>query len=145
MKIFIKSKTLLLALAAITLVACASLSSSAPTATRSTTLGDVLTDEAGMTLYIFTRDMAGVSNCSGGCAANWPPFMAADDATAGGKFSLVTRGDGGQQWAYEGMPLYYWVGDSKPGDVTGQGVNNVWFVVPVSGAAASSDSMSSGY
>lgn len=143
MKNIMKNKALLLALSAMTLVACAAMSSGAPTATRNTSLGNILTDSAGMTLYIFTRDTVGVSNCSGGCAASWPPFMAADGAKASGKFSLVTRSEGGQQWAYDGMPLYYWVGDSKPGDVTGQGVNNVWFVIPASGAAASTSSSSS--
>src|SRR5690554_5506421 len=110
------------------LAACAT-NGNNPTMSRSTSLGNVLTDKEGMTLYIFTRDSTGVSNCAGNCAVNWPFFMAADDATASGKFSVITRGDGSRQWAYDGMPLYYWIGDTQPGDVNGQGVNDVWFVV----------------
>lgn len=89
----------------------------------------VLVDGKGMTLYIFDKDRAGTSSCYDGCAGSWPPFMAKAGASADGGFSLVDRKDGGAQWAYKGMPLYYWAGDSKPGDATGDGVGGVWHVV----------------
>jgi predicted lipoprotein with Yx(FWY)xxD motif len=93
-------------------------------------VGGVLTNTAGMTLYTFDRDEAnsGKSVCNGPCAANWPPLAAAADAKPAGAYTIVTRDDGAKQWAYKGKPLYLWVKDQKPGDTTGQGVNNVWQV-----------------
>lgn len=81
-----------------------------------------------MTLYTFDRDPAGAgkSVCNGPCATNWPPLMATAGASATGDYSIVTRDDGSKQWAFKGKPLYYWVKDSKPGDKTGDGFNNVW-------------------
>lgn len=86
----------------------------------------VLTDANGMTLYTFDKDTAGVSNCYDACADNWPPLFAAEGAAAEGDFTLVTRTDGKMMWAYEGLPLYLWVKDQKPGDTTGDGVGEVW-------------------
>lgn len=82
----------------------------------------------GMTLYTFDKDVAGSgkSVCNGPCAANWPPLFASDADRAHGDWSIVTRDDGKKQWAFKGKPLYYWVKDQKPGDRTGDGVNNVW-------------------
>ena len=93
-------------------------------------MGDkkILTDEKGMTLYTFDKDSKGTSACNGGCAANWPPLMADSGAMAKGDYSVVTRQDGSKQWAYKGMPLYLWKGDSKKGDMTGDGFNGVWHV-----------------
>lgn len=88
--------------------------------------GEILTDAKGMALYTFDKDAQGVSNCYGDCAVKWPPVTAAADAKADGDFSLVTRKDGSQQWAFKGMPLYLWQGDKKPGDVSGDGVGGVW-------------------
>jgi predicted lipoprotein with Yx(FWY)xxD motif len=84
-----------------------------------------------MTLYTFDRDAAGSgkSVCNGPCATNWPPFMAGASDKAMGDYSIVTRDDGAKQWAFKGKPLYYWVRDTKPGDKTGDGFNNVWRVV----------------
>ena len=83
-----------------------------------------------MTLYTFDRDAAGSgkSVCNGPCATNWPPVMATADATASGDYTVITRDDGARQWAYKGKPLYLWVKDQKPGDKTGDGVNNAWRV-----------------
>ncbi|HUV32926.1 MAG TPA: hypothetical protein VMW31_05080 [Devosiaceae bacterium] len=94
-----------------------------------TALGNILTDADGMTLYIFDRDEPGMSNCYDNCAINWPPLLAADGATADGEYTLVSRTDGTMQWAYDGMPLYYWKNDAAPGDTTGDGVGDVWHVV----------------
>lgn len=80
----------------------------------------------GMTLYTFDKDSAGKSVCNGPCATNWPPLMAAADAKPEGDYTIVTRDDGGRQWAFKGKPLYLWVKDAKPGDKTGEGFNNVW-------------------
>ena len=86
----------------------------------------ILVNSAGMTLYTFDKDAAGVSNCYGDCAVKWPPVTAAAGAKAADDFSLVTRKDGAQQWAFKGMPLYLWQGDKKPGDVHGDGMGGVW-------------------
>ncbi|HEY8595976.1 MAG TPA: hypothetical protein VIL84_12105 [Devosiaceae bacterium] len=88
--------------------------------------GEILTDANGMTLYTFDKDTAGTSNCYDQCAVNWPPLAAASGAMADGDFSLVTRKDGTMQWAYKGMPLYGWIKDTAPGDMTGDGVGGVW-------------------
>ncbi|MEY4884292.1 MAG: hypothetical protein RIS34_2146 [Pseudomonadota bacterium] len=85
----------------------------------------------GMTLYTFDRDTegSGKSVCNGPCAVNWPPLMALETDKASGDYSIVTRDDGKKQWAAKGKPLYYWIKDTKPGDKTGDGVNDVWHIV----------------
>lgn len=87
-----------------------------------------LVGATGMTLYTFDKDTAGSgkSACNGGCATNWPPFMASEGDKATGDFTIVTRDEGKKQWAAKGWPLYYWAKDSKPGDKTGDGVNGTW-------------------
>lgn len=86
----------------------------------------MLVGDNGMTLYTFDKDSAGKSACNGPCAANWPPLKASNTDKASGDWSIITRDDGAKQWAYKGKPLYFWVKDSKPGDATGDGVNNAW-------------------
>lgn len=105
--------------------ACASMGS-APTSVAN----GVLTGPNGMTLYTFDKDAAGSgkSVCNGPCATNWPPLMAMETDKAYGDYSIVTRDDGKKQWALKGKPLYYWVKDTKPGDMTGDGFNKVWQV-----------------
>ena len=90
--------------------------------------GQVLTDAKGMTLYTFDKDAAGVSNCSGKCAANWPPLAAGNGATPDGDYTLIKRDDGMMQWAYGDMPLNLWKNDKAPGEMTGDGVGGVWHV-----------------
>ena len=92
--------------------------------------GGVLTDKQGMTLYTFDKDPAGAgkSMCNGGCAKNWPPLMASASDDSHGDWSVITRNDGGRQWAFKGKPLYLWVKDQKPGDATGDGFRGVWHV-----------------
>jgi predicted lipoprotein with Yx(FWY)xxD motif len=98
-------------------------------------LGTFLVGPNGMTLYIFTKDTPGVSNCSGDCAAKWPPLTVAAGATPTlqlglmGKLGTITRADGTTQVTFNDMPLYYWASDTQPGDATGQGVGSVWYVV----------------
>ncbi len=86
----------------------------------------ILVDTNGMSLYTFDPDTATSSACNGGCAANWPPLAAPADADEGGKFTAITRDDGTKQWAYDGQPLYLWVNDRQPGDITGDGVGGNW-------------------
>lgn len=86
----------------------------------------VLTDANGMTLYTFDNDKDGMSSCYDQCAVNWPPLIAAADAKAEGGYGLTDRTDGTKQWTYDGMPLYLWIKDQKPGDMTGDGVKGVW-------------------
>lgn len=86
--------------------------------------GSYLTDFAGMTLYTYDKDTGGVSNCTGTCAANWPPYTSG--ATAESKLptdvSVITRADGSKQLAWKGMPLYYFASDASAGQITGDGV-----------------------
>ena len=87
----------------------------------------MLVDRQGFTLYVFDGDRRpGVSTCYGVCKTLWPPHYAPDGASASAGFSVVPRRDGGQQWAWRGKPLYRWARDRKPGDVTGDNVNEVW-------------------
>jgi predicted lipoprotein with Yx(FWY)xxD motif len=91
--------------------------------------GKTLVDAKGMTLYIYDRDTdAGKSSCNGNCATNWPPLMAAAGAKDSGSWTVITRDDGGKQWAYKGKPLYFWKDDKKAGDAEGDGRNNVWHI-----------------
>lgn len=118
-------------------------------------LAPYLVGPHGMTLYLFTNDEPGVSNCSGNCAENWPPLTVAagEEPTAGegvtGAIGVIEREDGSRQVTYDDMPLYYWARDEAPGDTTGHGVGDVWFVVPpegdtMSGSQSSTSSDSSG-
>jgi predicted lipoprotein with Yx(FWY)xxD motif len=100
--------------------------------------GPILTDGSGITLYLFTADGPGVSVCVDECLAVWPPLLTDGEPVAqrGADASLLgtlTRDDGSVQVTYAGWPLYFFAADMAPGDVTGQGVNDVWFVVAPDG------------
>jgi predicted lipoprotein with Yx(FWY)xxD motif len=94
-----------------------------------TSLGPVLTGSNGLTLYVHAGDTATSSTCTGGCATAWPPIAVAAGAAASagtgvtGTLGTLMRADGTLQVTYNGMPLYGWMNDTKPGDVTGQGIN----------------------
>jgi predicted lipoprotein with Yx(FWY)xxD motif len=94
-----------------------------------------LTDSKGMTLYYYTKDADGNSACSGGCAGAWPVFYAANvtvpSSLKASDFGTITRADGGKQTTYMGWPLYYWAKDAKAGDMTGEGIGKVWYVLKV--------------
>lgn len=96
-------------------------------------LGKFLADGKGVSLYSFSKDEKNKSNCSEGCAVNWPPFYADPAAVTEGcessEFSSITRSDGRQQTTYKGMPLYYFINDKYPGDTFGHGIGDVWFLV----------------
>ena len=101
-----------------------------------------IVDSKGNTLYNFTRDTPGVSNCKGGCLKAWPVFYAENIVAPSimniSDFSVITNSEGSKQVIYKQMPLYYYINDTKRGDINGQGVNNAWFVIePVSAQAAS--------
>lgn len=95
------------------------------------TKGAYLADFQGMTLYTYDKDTTGVSNCTGVCATAWPPYTSG--ATAQSMFpaniTVITRADGSKQFAWKGMPLYYYASDAKAGDITGDGVGGVWHLV----------------
>jgi predicted lipoprotein with Yx(FWY)xxD motif len=94
--------------------------------------GKVLTDKDGKTLYFFTKDVAGMSACSGNCLANWPVFSVANPKLGAGlnaaDFGTITRAEGGTQVTYKGWPLYYFKNDAAAGDVNGENVGGIWFV-----------------
>lgn len=94
-----------------------------------TSAGEIMVDAAGMTLYTFDKDEDGVSNCYDQCLVAWPIFEASADAMAEGDWTIVDRTDGTKVWAYEGQPLYYYIQDKAPGDVTGDGKGGVWHVI----------------
>ncbi len=117
----------IVALSAAVLGGCASMSPAAP----AKTMDGMLVGANGMTLYTFDRDVAGSgkSVCNGPCATNWPPLMAADSDKPMGDYMVITRDDGKKQWAMKGKPLYYWSKDTKAGEKTGDGVQNVWHII----------------
>jgi predicted lipoprotein with Yx(FWY)xxD motif len=100
-------------------------------------LGAFLTDNTGKTLYVFNKDSAGASTCTGTCLAKWPAFNAgavvAPSVLKAADFGAVSRADGVPQTSFMGRPLYYYSGDSGPGATSGQGFNNLWSVANITG------------
>ena len=112
----------------IPLIASVTLPSKGDITVRQLSSGDILADAKGMTLYTTSQDRANESTCYGGCAKNWPPIIASQGAVAEGDFSIIQRNDGAMQWAFKDKPLYTWVNDRKPGDMTGDGIGGIWRV-----------------
>ncbi len=110
---------------------------------HASSFGKVLFDGSGRALYLFKRDTGSRSTCSGACAKAWPPFLTttAPKAGADARASLLgttSRADGTRQVTYAGHPLYYFSGDSKPGQIKCENVVNfggLWLVVSPVGAA----------
>ena len=107
-------------------------------AVAASSLGDILVDGDGNSLYLFVPDAQGASTCYDGCAEAWPPLVG--EVTAGGDvdaglLGAVARDDGSEQVTYNGWPLYYFAADASPGDTSGQGVNDVWYVLDTNGNA----------
>ena len=99
-------------------------------------LGEIAVDENGFTLNVFIPDDGGESTCYDQCATAWPPLEG--EAVASGSLDAALLGssprtDGAQQVTYNGWPLYYFAADTAPGDVAGQGVNDVWYVISPAG------------
>lgn len=111
------------------LFAATAFAQGAPVATGESAKGAILVDAKGMTLYTFDKDTAGKSACNGECATAWPPLLADANAAPAGDYTVITRDDGSKQWAYQGKPLYTWVKDTKPGDITGDNFKDIWHVV----------------
>src|SRR5215207_8680572 len=109
---------------------------------RASALGRTLVDGQGRTLYLFEADEAGKSECNGGCASAWPPYVGggspqAGTGVGGSLLGTTTRDDGGRQVTYGGHPLYYYAGDAEPGDHAGQGLDDFgakWYVLGLDGA-----------
>lgn len=86
-----------------------------------------LVSSDGHALYVYDADTAaGRSDCTGPCAAVWPPDEAPAAAPASEGFSAITRADGRRQWAWHGHPLYRYAGDANASDTHGDGVNGTW-------------------
>jgi predicted lipoprotein with Yx(FWY)xxD motif len=105
---------------------------------KNDSLGSFLVDSKGMTLYLFTKDTPNTSNCYDKCATAWPPLLttgapAAGDGVDASKLGTTKRTEGTTQVTYNGWPLYYYQKDKAPGDVTGQNVGSVWFVISPAG------------
>ncbi|MCZ7401577.1 MAG: hypothetical protein O8C61_05090 [Candidatus Methanoperedens sp.] len=96
------------------------------------TTGNYIVDNAGKTLYFFTKDVTEDSNCSGSCINLWPAFYQEKISVSSGlissDFGTITRTDGTKQTTFKGWPLYYFSRDVSPGDIKGDGFNNIWFV-----------------
>lgn len=101
-----------------------------PLTTEETRLGLVWADAEGMTLYVHLRDGPETATCTGACAERWPPHEASARhrrfPPAG--FSVITHPDGLLQWAYRNQPLYRSASDREPGEITGHGHNDAWWV-----------------
>jgi predicted lipoprotein with Yx(FWY)xxD motif len=115
-------------------------------------LGDILVDDKGNSLYMFEKDEADESYCNGACEKDWPPYMAKGSPSAGdgvdsSQLDTIKREDGSTQVAYHGHPLYYFVGDSKPGDAKGNEVDAYgaeWYAMTPSGETAEGNEDSGG-
>jgi predicted lipoprotein with Yx(FWY)xxD motif len=136
---------------------------SATVGVANTSVGKVLVNSQGRSLYLFKADTGTKSACTGACATAWPPLLAHGKPTvAGGAtaslLTTTTRADGTKQVTYNGHPLYLFANDQNPGDVKGQGVTAfgaAWFVLsaagsqisakPATGSTSASSGGSTGY
>ncbi len=105
---------------------------------QNATLGSILVDSKGMTLYLFTNDTPNTSTCYTACATAWPPLLTNGTPTAGtgvdaSMLGTTARTDGTTQVTYNGWPLYYFQSDKAAGDTTGENVQGIWFVVTPAG------------
>ncbi len=92
--------------------------------------GNVLTDLKGMTLYTYSKDTSGISTCSGICIKNWPAYTApSNKETLPANLTIIKRTDGTFQYAWKGMPLYYYIKDKVSADALGDNIGGIWFVV----------------
>jgi predicted lipoprotein with Yx(FWY)xxD motif len=118
--------------------------------TSNSSLGTIVVDGSGRTLYRFDKDSASppTSNCTGACAQLWPPILVGTQITLSGinrsLLGTIKRSDGAVQLTLNGWPLYRYAGDSAPGQTNGEGVGGVWFAVRPTGAKALSASSGTG-
>lgn len=112
----------------------------ADVATADTSLGTIVVDGQGMTAYYFDMDVkdSGTSACAGDCAVAWPAITteSATPSVSGvtAEVGTIPTADGAMQITIDGRPIYTFAQDAAPGDVNGQGVNDVWFVIAPDGA-----------
>jgi predicted lipoprotein with Yx(FWY)xxD motif len=114
---------------------------------RKLNVGNALVDSQGRTLYLFEADKGPMSTCNGACASLWPPDMTSGKPKAGpgvdaAKLGTTKRSDGTLEVTYNGHPLYRYAPDTKPGEDTGQGLNQFgakWYVLAASGSKIDSD------
>jgi predicted lipoprotein with Yx(FWY)xxD motif len=98
------------------------------------TLGTYLIGYNGMTLYTYAKDSTGTSTCYAQCAQSWPPYVVPAgmqlniETGVDGQSGTIVRADGTTQVTYNGMPLYFYAGDTASGDTNGQGIGGVWAV-----------------
>lgn len=116
-------KSLLIALAATATLAACTLMTGVTLAPFTKVNDGVLAGNSGMTLYTYGKDVvgSGKSVCNGMCASYWPPLLVEGSPSITGSYSVITRDDGKKQLAFNGMPLYFYVKDIKPGDKIGDG------------------------
>jgi predicted lipoprotein with Yx(FWY)xxD motif len=114
--------------------------SAATISLRTTSLGKVLVDSSGRTLYLFEKDKGPKTTCFGACASAWPPVMTTGKPTAGAGVTAAklttTQGSGGKQVVYAGHPLYTYVGDGAPGQTNGEALDQFgaeWYVLNATG------------
>lgn len=104
-------------------------------------IGEIVVDGQGMTAYVFDKDTAGTdsSACTGECEALWPAITSESDTPVvdgvTGTVATITGVAGGKQITINGLPLYTYANDGAPGDMNGQGLNDVWHVVAPDGTA----------
>jgi len=122
----------------------------APVSTTSNpTLGEILVDTKGFTVYVYDPDKEG-KPCVDGCATAWPPVVLGADASLpptgplAADLSTVARPDGAKQVAYKGRPVYRFSGDAKPGDAKGDGAGGVWHAVKIGGAGGGTTTTTAG-
>jgi predicted lipoprotein with Yx(FWY)xxD motif len=114
---------------------------SATVGVANSSLGSIVVDSTGRTLYLFKADVGKTSACTGACATAWPPLLATGTPTAGtgltaSKLATITRPGGSHQVTYNGHPVYRFVGDKKPGKTNGQGVTAfgaAWYALTPAG------------
>jgi predicted lipoprotein with Yx(FWY)xxD motif len=101
--------------------------------------GQIVVDAKGMSVYFFTKDVkdSGTSACTGACIAAWPPVLTESDSPAvngvTGTVGTIATPEGKKQVTINGLPVYYYIQDKAAGDITGQGVNDVWYLVNPAG------------
>jgi predicted lipoprotein with Yx(FWY)xxD motif len=127
--------------------AAAKTAGGAAVAMRSTELGPTLVDSQGRTLYLFEQDTTTASTCDGACASVWPPLTTnakpeAQSGISAAKLGTTKRNDGKVEVTYAGHPLYYYVSDTKPGQLSGEGLDQfgaTWDAVSPSGKGIDKD------
>jgi len=112
-------------------------------AANNSSYGSLLVSSSGMTLYHMTSEKPGSIKCTGACATLWPPLVLsgnskpkAGSGASASKLAMIKRPDGQIQVTYDGLPLYRYGLDKKPGEVKGQGIEGIWFAVTAAGGLA---------